>query len=136
MDRPHHRTRTDRRGSTALEALFVVPILLAVLLAVVEFAMLLAAEQKLAEASGVGARTGSLGRSDDDIREAVKSVMGHKQYEKGEVEIHRWDDHHTGAMIEVRVQLPAKAASPNVLRSVGIGLSDDTLTGRTVMRVE
>ena len=38
MDRPHRRTRTDRRGSTALEALFVVPILLAVLLAVVEFA--------------------------------------------------------------------------------------------------
>jgi Flp pilus assembly protein TadG len=128
--------RTDRRGSAAFEALFVIPILLVVLLAVVEFAMLLAAEQKLAEASGVGARTGSLGRSDDDVREAVKAVMGTKQYEKGTIDIRRWNHRHTGAMIEVRVQLPAAAASPNVLRSVGIDLSDDTLTGRTVMRVE
>jgi TadE-like protein len=135
MDR-QRRTRTNRRGSAAFEALFVVPILLVVLLAVVEFAMLLATEQKLAEASGIGARTGSLGRSDDDIREAVKAVMGSKQYEKGSIDIRRYDNHHTGEMIEVRVQLPAKAASPNVLRSFGIDLSDDTLTGRTVMRIE
>ena len=129
-------TRISRRGSGAFEALLVIPILLAVVLAVVEFALILSAEQKLAEASGVGCRTGSLGHSDHDVRAAVKAVIGDQKYDPDRVHIRRWNDPHAGPMIEVRVDLPAKAASPNLLRSVGIDLSGDTLTGRTVMRVE
>lgn len=136
MAQPRPTNATDRNGSISFEALLVLPVLLAVLLAVVEFGMIMASEQKLAEASGVGARTGSLGHSDEDVRAAVKAVLGPKQFEKGSVEVQRWIDPHTGSMIEVRVQLPAAAASPNLLRSIGVDLSDETLTGRTVMRIE
>ncbi len=129
-------TRNSRRGSGAFEALIVIPILLAIVLAVVEFAMILSAEQKLAEASGVGCRTGSLGHSDHDVKAAVKAVIGDKRYDPDRIHIRRWKDKHAGPMIEVKVEMPATAASPNLLRSVGIDLSGDTLTGRTVMRVE
>jgi Flp pilus assembly protein TadG len=118
------------------EALLVLPILLAVVLGLVEFAMLLTAEQKLAEASGLAARAGATGRSDEDVKQAVKTVLGDKQYAHAKVHMNRWEDRHTGPMIEVQVQLPAKVASTNVLRSVGLDLSGETLTGRTVMRVE
>jgi hypothetical protein len=128
--------RSDRAGSVSFEALLVIPVLLLVVLGLVEFSMELTAEQKLAEASGLAARTGSLGRSDDDIKAAVKATLGPKQYEKVNVVTRRWKDVKAGDMIEVRVELPAKAASLNLLRTIGIDLSGETLTGRTVMRVE
>ena len=130
-------TRTSkRRGSVALETLFVLPILLAVLWGLVEFALLLGAEQKLAEASGVACRTGSLGHSDEAVKDAGKTVLGPKQYEKAKVHTKRWHDKHAGSMIEVTVDLPATAASPSLLRLIGLDLSGQTLTGRSVMRIE
>lgn len=140
MGRPRPtRTRTaagSRRGSVALETLLVLPLLLVVLWGLVEFALLLGAEQKLAEASGVGCRTGSLGHSDQAVKDAVKTVLGHKQYEKAKVHTKRWHDKKAGGMIEVTVDLPATAASPSLLRLIGLNLNGETLTGRSVMRIE
>jgi len=120
----------------SLEALLVIPVLLVVVVALVEFAMLIAAEQKLAEASGVACRTASVGRSDNDCKEAVKAVLGKHQYESAKVYIDRHRDPHCGDVIEVCIHLPAKAAAPCVLRSCGVKLTDDDLVGRTYMRAE
>jgi hypothetical protein len=119
-----------------LEAAFVLPILLVVVVALAEFATVLTAEQRLAEASGVACRTAAVGRCDDDAKAAVKAVLGDKQYAAADVKVDRRKDPHLGEVVEVRVELPVKAAAPCVLRSCGVKLSDDTLIGRTVMRVE
>jgi Flp pilus assembly protein TadG len=128
--------RNKRVGSIAFEALLVVPVLLLIIAALVEFALVVSAEQKLAEASGLAARVGSTGRSEDDIKQAVKTVLGTKQYERATVYTQRRNDPHTGSVIEVRVELPAKVVSLNLLHSIGLDLSGETLTGRTVMRME
>lgn len=131
-----HRLADGRPGSVTFEAMLVIPVLLVVVVGLVEFAMTLTAEQKLAEASGLAARVGSLGRSEDDIKQAVKASLGQRQFETAKVSTRRWRDAHAGDLIEVRIDLPAKAATLNVLRPIGIDLSGETLTGRTVMRVE
>ena len=136
MTRRRPNRPSNRPASVSLEALFVLPVLLLVVVALVEFAMLIAAEQKLAEASGVAARTAAVGRSDDDAREAVKAVLGKTQYDAAKVKIDRRHDDHLGDLVEVRIDLPAKAAAPCVLRSCGVKISDDTLIGRTLMRAE
>lgn len=136
MNRPRPRRRNDRPASVSFEALLVIPVLLAVVVALVEFAMLIAAEQKLAEASGVACRTAAVGRSDDDCRHAVKAVLGKKQYDAADIKIDRRRDPHCGDVVEVCIHLPAKAAAPCVLRSCGVKLTDDTLVGRTYMRAE
>lgn len=136
MTRPRPNSRNNRPASVALEAAFVLPILLVVVVALVEFTMIVSAEQRLAEASGVAARTGAVGRSDADMKEAVKAVLGPSQYESADVRIDRRTDPHLGGVVEVRIELPTKAAAPSVLRSFGVKLSEDTLVGRTLMRVE
>lgn len=136
MTRPRPNLRSNRRASVTVEAALVLPILLVVVVALVEFTMLITAEQRLAEASGVAARTGAVGRSDADVKEAVKAVLGEKQYKAADVKIDRRHDSHLGDVIEVRIDLPTRAAAPCVLRSCGVKMSDDTLVGRTVMRVE
>jgi hypothetical protein len=133
--RPNRRPGS-RPASVSLEALFVLPVLLLVVVALVEFAMLLAAEQKLAEASGVAARTAAVGRSDADARHAVRAVLGDRQYDAAEVKIDRRHDARLGDLVEVRIDLPAKAAAPCVLRACGVKMTDDTLIGRTLMRAE
>jgi len=136
MIRPRPNRRSSRRGWSTLESLLVLPILLVVVVALVEFAMLIATEQKLAEASGVACRTAAVGRSDDDCKEAVKAVLGKHKYDMAKIHIDRRRDPHCGDVIEVCVHLPARAAGPCVLRSCGVKLTDDTLVGHTFMRAE
>lgn len=136
MTRPRPTRPSNRPASVTLEAAFILPVLLVVVFALVEFAMVIAAEQRLAEASGVACRTAAVGRSDADAKEAVKAVLGDKQYSAADVAIDRRKDPHLGEVVEVRVALPAKAAAPCVLRSCGVKMSDDTLIGRTLMRAE
>lgn len=136
MTRPRPNNRNSRRGWSTLESLFVLPVLLLVVVALVEFATLIAAEQKLAEASGVACRTAAVGRSDDDCKEAVKAVLGKHQYDAAKIHIDRRRDPHCGEVVEVCIHLPAKAAAPCVLRSCGVKLTDDDLVGRTYMRSE
>lgn len=135
MTRPRPN-RSSRRGSVTMEAAFVVPILLVVVVALVEFATTIAAGHKVSEASAVACRTAAVGRSDDDAKAAVRAVLGDRQYDAACVDISRRLDPHLGEVVEVRIELPTKAAAPCVLRSCGVKLTDDTLVGRTLMRME
>lgn len=59
-----------------MEALFVLPIFSLITLGLVAISDLIVAEQLLSEASARGARTAALGGTEDQIREAVFSVLG------------------------------------------------------------
>jgi hypothetical protein len=133
--------RSQRRASFTLELLLIFPVLLALILCVVEFSMLLAISEQLAQASREGARVAAVGGDVEDVEEAVHRALGHGRLEqevKIEAVLTDEDGHplHEGDPVEVRVSVAADVAVPDLLRFVGISIHDDTLAGRTVMRKE
>ena len=128
----------ERAGLFSVELIFVLPILLLVVFALVELSLLLATERKLAEVSAVVARTGSLGGTDDEMKAVMKSAAGPKWADRVELKVIPTTaaDRHQGTTLDVTVSLPAKYAGPNLLRSIGIDLTEATLVGRTVIVIE
>ena len=129
---------TERAGLFSVELIFVLPILLLVVFALVELSLLLAAERKLAEVSAVVARTGSLGGTDAEMTAVMKSAAGPKWADMVELQVlpAAPAERPQGTTLDVTVSLPAKYAGPNLLRSIGIDLTEATLVGRTVIVIE
>ena len=131
---------TERAGSFSVELIFVLPILLLVVFALVELSLVLAAERKLAEVSGVVARTGSLGGTEAEMTAVMKAAVGPKWADNAELKLEvsppDADGRLQGTTLQVTVSLPAKYAGPNLLRSIGIDLTEATLVGRTVIVIE
>jgi hypothetical protein len=84
---PQCPARRPRRGTIATEALLVLPIFVAIVVAMVGFADLLIAEQKLDEASARAARVAALGGSQKQIEAAVRGVLGPERAERAKVHI-------------------------------------------------
>src|SRR5947208_3221112 len=68
--------RALRRGGSAIELLFALPVLLVVLFGTVEFAMVLIARQQLLAASREGARVAAQGGTADEVEDAVRTFLG------------------------------------------------------------
>ncbi|HEY7326753.1 MAG TPA: TadE family protein [Gemmataceae bacterium] len=68
--------RTPRSGSIAVELLLLTPVLFGLILAVVEFGMMIAANEQLAGASREGCRVAALGGGPDEIVRAVQNHLG------------------------------------------------------------
>ena len=125
-----------RRGHVVLETLLVVPILVTLLVAGVILGMLLLAEQKVDEASGLGARVGSVGGTDDDIHAAVSRALGENGAAKSTVYISREETTTDGTpIIVVQVRLKGIAVVPSI-RVMGVNPANITLVGQAVMRLE
>ena len=125
-----------RSGQVVLETLLVMPILVTLLAAGVVLGMLLLAEQKVDEASGLGARVGSVGGTDQDIRNAVRRALGENWAYHSTVCISRTETTTDGTpIIVVKVTLQAYAVVPNI-RVFGICTCSKVLVGQTVMRIE
>ena len=138
MRRP---TPSKRSGIFAAELIFVLPILMLVVFALVEMSLILAAERKLSEVSGVVARTGSLGGTDADMTAVMKSALGGAgtmwaDHAHHAVTPTKPEDRHPGTPLTVVVTLPARYVGPNLLRSIGSDLAGATLVGRTVIVIE
>jgi hypothetical protein len=129
-----------RRGSMAIELLFVFPILLAVLLGTVQFSLWLSAQQQVALASREGARTAATGGSAKDVNESVRLTLGDGRFNVAEVKVTLTDEHGdpvtAGNPVAVQVRLPAASAVPDLLRFIGFSIRNEVLVGQTVMRKE
>ncbi len=132
------RPSRNRSGLFTVELIFVLPVLLLLVFALVELSMLIAAERKLAEVGGVVARTGSLGGTNDDMESVMKAAAGKKWADEVKLSVSpaNPDERHQGTPLKVTVSLPARYAGPNLLRSIGINLTAATLVGQTVIIVE
>jgi Flp pilus assembly protein TadG len=139
---PHESAaqRRRRRASIALESLFVLPILVIVALAVVEFSMLISARQQLLAASREGARAAATGGSPREIELAVRSRLGHGTLSQAKIRTILVDEDGrplaSGEPVVVQVEVPATAASPDLLRVIGYSLRQQTVTAYTAMRKE
>jgi Flp pilus assembly protein TadG len=138
---PDHAThRRRRRGGIALETLFVLPVLVIVALAVVELSLLISARQQLLTASRDGARCAATGGSPREIEHAVRSRLGHGALAQAKIKAILTDEAgrplNTGEPVVVQVEVPATAASPDLLRVIGFSLQKQTVAAYTVMRKE
>jgi hypothetical protein len=139
-----HLTRTPRRrGWLAVELLFVLPIVLLLLAALVEFTLLLHARQRLAAASREGCRIAAVGGDADAVALATRRVLGNGKLGQAEILITGEDpENHadstaaSGEAVAVWVKLPAALVVPDLLRIIGYSIRDEELVGRTVMRRE
>lgn len=121
----------------AFEALLVIPAVLLVLTTAVEFGMLVAAEQRLAEASARAARVRALGGTEEQMGEAVRQVLGQKRYCAATIIYNDCNYKvNPGELVIVRVELPTSAAAPIVLDLVGSLFLGQTLVGQTAMPKE
>lgn len=128
--RPNHRF-----GSLTLELLLLLPILFALLCAVVYFAALETHRHRVVHASCVAARVASQGGKGEDVRRAVHQALGIKclcEHANVHVEL----GCNTGDKVLVRVEVPTKCVLPNLLWCVGFSNENDKLVGQTVFRKE
>jgi Flp pilus assembly protein TadG len=130
-----------RRGVMALELLFVLPLVLGVLLATVEFSMLLVAQQQLIISSREGARVAAQGGNQDDVQSAVLVFLGQGSLSQATITAMLTDPTTgqplpSGSPVSVTVSLPATQAVPDLLAMLGYSISNETLTAMTVMRKE
>jgi len=129
--------RTKRRGLLAMELLLALPILLALVLAVVQFALLLSARQQVTVAAREAARVAALGGSPADVRRVVDRFVGP---EVGTVTARMTDTAGTplppGEPVEVAVRVPTRRMVPELLGMIGFGLGDRELVARAIMRKE
>jgi hypothetical protein len=124
--------------------MLIFPILLGLLLAMIEFSMLLFSRQQLTAASREGARVASLGGELGDVERTIGWYLGNGRLGDAEVtmtdaagnQLATADAVPSGEPIEVWVRLPANHAVPDLLRFIGYSIRNDEIVARTVMRKE
>lgn len=133
------RVRAPRRIGALLsvELLFVLPLLVLLLLALVEFVLLINAEAKVSLASQEGARAAALGGSYSDVQAAVTQVLGSDVAIQATINVNYPNGtSSTGDPVQVVVSLPASLLVPNSLSAIGFDVTKITLTQQTTMIIE
>jgi Flp pilus assembly protein TadG len=132
--------KRKRRASFSVELLLLAPLLLGFFMAMIQFSMLLTAQQQLALASQQGARTAAAGGTDEEVRQAVQRFLGEGTLSCCKVELELTNASGqpiaAGEPVVVTLSIGAADAVPDLLRFVGFSISGDTLVARTVMRKE
>jgi len=129
------RTRTRRGAVMSMELILSVPILLVVLMAVFEYSMLFFARGEVVHACRLGARLGTLpgvgpAAVDQEVRRALSPSLQRRavvEYSPGE---------RPGDLVSVVVRVPMRAAAPDLLWPIGLGIGSAELIAETRMARE
>ena len=116
------------RGSAVVEFALVVPLLVLVLLATVEVALIARAQLEVSQAAREGAREAAATPDPGQAVAVVRSFLGEPMASRTRVTVSR--DHLVGGRAEVTVRVQHPLAG-GLLRGLSV-----TLEGRSSMRVE
>lgn len=129
--------RRPRRGALmSMELVIVLPILIAMFFAMIEFSMLWSAKQRLKDASLAGCRVATFpGATEPAVRQAVEAALNKQPLVKTyTVQVDGgW---RSGDDVAVTVQVPMRAAAPDLLGLFGLGMGRQSLVSQTIMRKE
>jgi len=129
-----------RSATLVVELLFVLPVLLIVMLATVEFSLWLTAQQQVTLASREGARTAAQGGSINDVQQTVQLVLGPNWASAAQVLATLNDSDGnplpSGAPVTVLVTLPVGTVVPDLLVLAGFSIRNEIIASQTVMRKE
>ena len=134
---PHDPRSRRRRGAVlSIELLFVLPIALTVLLAIIEFSMLWSARQLVEAAAAVGCREATYpGASMPTVRRAIeRSLVRRNLIESYRVEVQ--GGARSGDEVQLVVRVPMATAAPDLLAMFGYRLQDQEIVAQAVMRRE
>ncbi len=117
-----------------MELVLVVPIFLLLLFAIVEFSLLSSAQTRIENAARHGARLLCLSDQDhDDVRDAVRKMLGQLSVHAA-IEIE--DGGRPGDIVQVRIRVPMRNATPDLLWMTGFSVRDRYLAGAVPMARE
>ncbi len=140
IKRPAERAAPERRGVLAVELLLALPVVVIIVLAMIEFSLILIARQQLTAASREGARVAAVGGTEDDITSTVKTFLGTGALAAAEVDaVIRDSDNNllpSGAPVQVAVHISTGKVVPNFLALFGFSIAKDVMVASTVMRKE
>jgi hypothetical protein len=126
-----------RRGILAIELLFALPLLMALLLAMVQFSVLISAQQQVTAAAREAARVAALGGSPQDVRTTVDRFLGPcRAAVSATFTTTSGDPIPAGDPVEVIVQIPTGRMVPEFLGFIGFSMRNTKLTAVSVMRKE
>ncbi|MBX7105494.1 MAG: pilus assembly protein [Gemmataceae bacterium] len=126
-----------RRAALAVELLLALPVLLAVLLATVEFSVFLSARQQVTSAAREAARVAALGGSADDVQTSVARFLGPNVAEiQSKLTDDNGDPLPVGDPVTVVVTVPTFKMVPELLGFIGFSLRGTEISARAVMRKE
>ncbi len=116
------------------------PLVVGMIFALVEFAMLLKAQQHIETACQVACRVGTLpGCSAAELRGEVRAaacrVLARSRLGKA-ADVRFEPGRFTGDPVHVEIRVPMRAAAPDLLACFGLSIKRRCLTARTVMRKE
>jgi Flp pilus assembly protein TadG len=137
VTRPQLATRRLRRlgAILSMELVLVIPIFLLILFSIVEFSMLASARTQVTDAARHGSRLLCISdRSHDDIQQEVRRFLGRQLSEKAVVDIN--DNGHPGETVNVRIRIPMRSASPDLLWMTGFSVRDRYLRAEAPMARE
>lgn len=151
--RPSRSRRRDRKGlALSVELIVVLPVLLLVLVAMVEYGILLVSSQGISAAANVGARQAALpSTSKVDVEAAVQAALGGFIWQGRQetlVFVNGAKDNSlapdtgllyastTGDEIQVTVSIDADEVTPDILRYIGLSLAGSQATSTFVTRRE
>jgi len=129
--------RRRRLGAVlSMELILVLPIMIAMICAMIEFGMLWSSGQRVKEAATAGCRTATFRGADEAaIRKSIERTLGRKSL----VAEYSLDIDKPGPdskEVAVTVSVPMKAAAPDLLAFIGFGLKQRAVIARTIMRCE
>ena len=126
-----------RPGILALELLLVLPILLGILLAMIEFSMILSARQQVTIAAREGVRVAALGGSENDVKNVLSRVLGSRNWQ---FRVTMTDEGGNpllpGEPMELVISVPTGDVVPDLLKFIGFSVKDTRLGARAVMLKE
>lgn len=124
--------RKSRRGMLSMELVLSLPLMLLVLLAVIEFSLLLYARGDVVQASRAGARLAALhGVDADDVQREVSRVLAGRF--PANISVQAQVGEFSGDEVIVAVRVPMAAAAPNLLWAFGYNLRGRQLIAETRM---
>jgi Flp pilus assembly protein TadG len=119
-----------------MELMLVLPILLGLFLAIVEFSMLWSANQRVKLAANAGARVATFPGSNPLAVEQAIVMALNKQSLISTMQFYVQGGQCTGDPVVVRVAVPMQAAAPDMLSLLGFSLGNRQLAAETIMRKE
>jgi hypothetical protein len=122
----------------AVEMLWSVPLILIGVMAMCQYCMMLWARQQLLSASREGARVAARGADPEEVKSAVRRVLGCGRLGGATVETRVLHEDPVNPKdgrdrCEVWVRIPLTLAAPDLLGWVGLSLSNRELVACTVM---
>ena len=128
-------TAARRRGFLSMELVMTLPLLFLVILASVQFSMLFLARADLVDACRGGARLASQPSiRAEDVEDRVRELLDRRFHNVADVHVETGE--RPGDVVRVAVRIPMRAAAPDVLWPIGLGLAGRDLTAATKMMRE